>query len=70
MFGFEGYVQPFYLCTEKINVMIKVYETKEEKTMAFKRSVSLHKVWKDLTSGKMSFEEFKRQGYRTVNIIK
>ena len=50
--------------------MIKVYETKEEKKAAFKRSVGLRKVWEDLTSGKMSFEEFKRQGYNTVNIAK
>ena len=48
--------------------MIKVYESKEEKLMAFKKSIDLHKVWEDLTSGKMSFEEFKRQGYRTVDI--
>ena len=33
--------------------MIKVYETKEEKKAAFKRSVGLRKVWEDLTSGKM-----------------
>ena len=32
--------------------MIKVYETKEEKKAAFKRSVGLRKVWEDLTSGK------------------
>lgn len=51
-------------------VMIKVYETKEEKKAAFKRSVGLRKVWEDLTSGKMSFDEFKRQGYNTVNIAK
>ena len=51
-------------------IMIKVYETKEEKKAAFMRSVGLRKVWKDLTSGKMSFEEFKRQGYNTVNITK
>lgn len=50
--------------------MIKVYETKEEKKAAFKRSVGLRKVWEDLTSGKMSFDEFKRQGYNTVNIDK
>ena len=50
--------------------MIKVYETKEEKKAAFMRSVGLRKVWKDLTSGKMSFEEFKRQGYNAVNITK
>ena len=50
--------------------MIKVYETKEVKKAAFKRSVGLRKVWEDLTSGKMSFEEFKRQGYNTVNITK
>ena len=43
--------------------MIKVYETKEEKKAAFKRSIGLRKVWEDLTSGKMSFDEFKRQGY-------
>ena len=49
-------------------IMIKVYETKEEKKAAFMRSVGLRKVWQDLTSGKMSFEEFKRQGYNTVNI--
>ena len=49
-------------------IMIKVYETKEEKKAAFMRSVGLRKVWEDLTSGKMSFEEFKRQGYNTVNI--
>ena len=48
--------------------MIKVYETKEEKKAAFKRSVGLRKVWEDLTSG--SFDEFKRQGYNTVNIAK
>ena len=51
-------------------IMIKVYETKEEKKAAFMRSVGLRKVWEDLTSGKMSFEEFKRQGYNTVNITK
>ena len=51
-------------------IMIKVYETKEEKKAAFMRSVGLRKVWQDLTSGKMSFEEFKRQGYNTVNITK
>lgn len=50
--------------------MIKVYETKEEKKAAFKRAVNLRKVWEDLTSGKMSFDEFKRQGYKTVNITK
>jgi hypothetical protein len=50
--------------------MIKVYETKEEKMAAFKRSVGLRKVWEDLTSGKMSFDEFKRQGYNTVHITK
>ena len=50
--------------------MIKVYETKEEKQAAFMRSVSLRKVWEDLTSGKMSYEEFKRQGYKTVKITK
>ena len=50
--------------------MIKVYETKEEKKAAFKRSIGLRKVWEDLTSGKMSFDEFKRQGYNTVNITK
>ena len=51
--------------------MIKVYETKEEKKAAFKKkAVRLRKVWEDLTSGKMSFEEFKRQGYNTVNITK
>ena len=50
--------------------MIKVYETKEEKKAAFMRSVGLRKVWEDLTSGKMSFEEFKRQGYNTINITK
>jgi hypothetical protein len=50
--------------------MIKVYETKEEKKAAFMRSVGLRKVWQDLTSGKMSFEEFKRQGYNTINITK
>ena len=27
--------------------MIKVYETKEEKMAAFKRSVGLRKVWED-----------------------
>lgn len=48
--------------------MIKVYESKEEKLMAFKKSIALRKVWEDLTSGRMSFEEFKRQGYRTVEI--
>lgn len=51
-------------------IMIKVYETKEEKKAAFMRSVGLRKVWEDLTSGKMSFEEFKRQGYNAVNITK
>ena len=51
-------------------IMIKVYESKEEKKAAFMRSVGLRKVWQDLTSGKMSFEEFKRQGYNTVNITK
>ena len=51
-------------------IMIKVYETKEEKKAAFMRSVGLRKVWEDLTSGKMSFEEFKRQGYNTINITK
>lgn len=50
--------------------MIKVYETKEEKQAAFMRSVGLRKVWEDLTSGKMSYEEFKRQGYKTVKITK
>ena len=50
--------------------MIKVYETKEEKLQAFKKSIGLRKVWEDLTSGKMSFEEFKRQGYRTVDIVR
>jgi len=50
--------------------MIKVYETKEEKMAAFKRSVGLRKVWEDLTSGKMSLDEFKRQGYNTVHITK
>lgn len=50
--------------------MIKVYESKEEKLMAFKKSVGLRKVWEDLTSGNMSFDEFKRQGYRTVDITK
>lgn len=60
-----------YFCTEKINeTMIKVYETKEEKKAAFKRSVGLRKVWEDLTSGNMSIEDFKRQGYNTVNITK
>lgn len=49
-------------------IMIKVYETTEEKKAAFMRSVALRKVWQDLTSGKMSFEEFKRQGYNTINI--
>ena len=43
--------------------MIKVYETKEEKMAAFKRSIGLHKVWEDLTSDNMSIEDFKRQGY-------
>lgn len=51
-------------------IMIKVYETKEEKKAAFMRSVGLRKVWEDLTSGKMTFEEFKRQGYNAVNITK
>ena len=51
-------------------IMIKVYETKEEKKAAFMRSVGLRKVWEDLTSGKMTFEEFKRQGYNTINITK
>lgn len=51
-------------------IMIKVYETKEEKKAAFMQSVGLRKVWEDLTSGKMSFDEFKRQGYNTVNITK
>lgn len=50
--------------------MIKVYETKEEKKAAFKRSIGLHKVWEDLTSGNMSIEDFMRQGYNTVNITK
>lgn len=50
--------------------MIKVYETKEEKLQAFKKSIGLRRVWEDLTSGKMSFEEFKRQGYRTVDIVR
>ena len=50
--------------------MIKVYETKEEKLQAFKKSIGLRKVWEDLTSGRMSFEEFKQQGYRTVDIIR
>ena len=50
--------------------MIMVYENKEEKMAAFRRSVGLRKVWSDLTSGKMSFEEFKRQGYNTVHISK
>lgn len=50
--------------------MIKVYETVEEKKEALKRSLGLRKVWEDLTSGKMSFEDFKRQGYHTVNITK
>ena len=56
----------------RLNVfsMIKVYETKEEKLQAFKKSIGLRKVWEDLTSGKMSFEEFKRQGYRTVDIVR
>ena len=48
--------------------MIKVYETKEEKLQAFKKSIGLRKVWEDLTSGRMSFDEFKRQGYRTIEI--
>ena len=34
--------------------MIKVYETKEEKKAAFKRSVGLRKVWEDLTSGRLT----------------
>ena len=60
-----------YIFAPKIHeIMIKVYETKEEKKAAFMRSVGLRKVWQDLTSGKMSFEEFKRQGYNTVNITK
>ena len=50
--------------------MIKVYETKEEKKVAFMCSVGLRKVWEDLTSGNMSIEDFKRQGYNTVNITK
>lgn len=50
--------------------MIKVYETKEEKKAAFKHSIGLRKVWEDLTSGNMSIDEFKRQGYNTVNITK
>lgn len=50
--------------------MIKVYETKEEKLAAFKKSVALRKVWEDLTSGRMSFEDFKRQGFRTVEITR
>ena len=50
--------------------MIKLYETKEEKVAAFKRSLGLRKVWNDLTSGKMSMEEFQRQGYKTVHISK
>lgn len=49
-------------------IMIKVYKTIEEKKAAFKRSVGLRKVWEDMTSGKMSFKEFKRQGYNTVKI--
>lgn len=55
---------------EKALSMIKVYESKEEKLLAFKKSIALRKVWEDLTSGRMSFEEFKRQGYRTVDIIR
>lgn len=48
--------------------MFKVYKTREEKLEAFKKSVALRKVWDDLTSGRMTFEEFKAQGYNTVNI--
>ena len=59
-----------HLQRENQDAMIKVYETKEEKMAAFKRSIGLRKVWEDLTSGKMSFDEFKRQGYNTVNIVK
>jgi len=54
----------------RIENMIKLYETKEEKVAAFKRSLGLRKVWNDLTSGKMSMEEFQRQGYKTVHISK
>jgi hypothetical protein len=49
--------------------MVKVYESKEEMAAAFKKSASLRKVWKDLTSGKMSFDDFERQGFRTINIV-
>ena len=48
--------------------MIKVYETTEEKKAAFKKAVELRSVWQNLVSGKISFEEFKQQGYNTVNI--
>ncbi|MDO4310994.1 MAG: hypothetical protein Q4C43_09815 [Prevotella sp.] len=41
--------------------MIKFYETREEMLEAFKKSVALRKVWEDLTSGRMTFEDFKKQ---------
>ena len=49
--------------------MIKFYETHEEMLEAFKKSVALRKVWEDLTSGRMTFEDFKKQGYNTVKTV-
>jgi hypothetical protein len=49
--------------------MIKFYETREEMLEAFKKSVALRKVWEDLTSGRMTFEDFKKQGYNTVTTV-
>lgn len=49
--------------------MIKFYETREEMLEAFKKSVALRKVWEDLTSGRMTFEDFKKLGYNTVTTV-